>query len=210
MGLRGDAAIAGYVELKPEKKPRGDPPFLHRTMGAAGPAGIGGTPASKSTRSTGSSPRRFAETAHVRTGDTRRISRSSRWVSPNTSTSAAPALPVRRVARCGGDRARHSRGRGLRVSRPDPLPIPPEPRPHPFPFRRLEQRIRLTTGASSTSPTAIWHRIAATRRSPTSTQHATAMIARALAKIAARPAHQRLRQPGRAVPSASRSASTTC
>ena len=93
MGLRGEAAIVGYVELPPERMNKAAPGA--RSRSSSGPSfgrRAGRRRAARRNRSTGSSPR---------TWGSRRSSCRRRWpntwastpISPNSSTSAARAPP---------------------------------------------------------------------------------------------------------------------
>ena len=131
MGLRGDAAIAGYVELKPEKKPRGDPLFCIEQWArlarlALEDAGIekhevDGLVTSAIAESAMFAPATLAEylglelnlAEHVDLGGA--SAAGAVW-----RAAAAIELGIAEVVLCAFPAG--------------PVPMPPEPGPHPFPF----------------------------------------------------------------------------
>ena len=131
MGLRGDAAIAGYVELKPEKKPQGNPLFCIEQWArlaqlALQDAGIDkhevdGLVTSSIAESAMFAPATLAEymglelnfAEHVDLGGA--SSAGAVW-----RAAAAVEMGIAKVVICAFPAG--------------PVPMPPEPRPHPFPF----------------------------------------------------------------------------
>ncbi|QDX81240.1 transporter [Denitratisoma sp. DHT3] len=131
MGLRGDAAIAGYVELKPEKKPQGEPLFCIEQWArlaqlALQDAGIekhevDGLVTSAIAESAMFAPATLAEylglevnfAEHVDLGGA--SSAGAIW-----RAAAAIELGIAEVVVCAFPAG--------------PMPMPPELKPHPFPF----------------------------------------------------------------------------
>ncbi|MBV6424123.1 MAG: hypothetical protein NAOJABEB_01933 [Steroidobacteraceae bacterium] len=131
MGLRGDAAIVGYVELRPEKKPSGEPLFsieqwANLAREALADAGIekcevDGIVTSAIAESAMFAPATLAEYLGLELNFAECVDLGGASAAGAVwRAAAAIELGAAEVVVCAFPAG--------------PLPMPPDPRPHPFPF----------------------------------------------------------------------------